>query len=90
MHGESSGDRDALLLATGKRFRIASRLLFQANRFQKLIRFGFGFFVLHSLYMDRSFNDVTKHGEMGKQIEMLKNRADFASEIVDASLVFVF
>src|SRR5207302_11426267 len=42
----------------------------------------------HAQYVRRRFDDIVEHGQVRKQIEMLKNRADFAAQFFDASRLF--
>ena len=90
MHCQRTGDGHPLLLSAGKRFGVAPRRLFHSDGFQQLVCFVFRFLSCHAQHMCGGFDDVSQHGQMREQIQMLKDGPDFPSQLFDPARVFMF
>ena len=80
LHGERTGDRDALLLATGEVVGIAVELLGEADLRQHLLGQRQSLRLRHVLGDARREHDVLPHRQMREQVVALEDDADILAQ----------
>ncbi len=83
IHAQRPGDRDALLLTTGKLPRIFRGLFGDLDPLQIVHGDVFGFLLRHLAHPDRGKRAVLEDGQMRKQVEVLEAHTDFAADLID-------
>ena len=78
-HRECAGDRDALLLTTGKLGGVVVFLVRKPNHAQKLDCAGLGLGTRQLQHRHRRLDAVTERRHMRKEVEMLEHHADLGA-----------
>lgn len=76
LHCKCACNRDALLLTAGKLTGVDVPFIGQTHLPEEFLRKCIRLSGRHLAQLARSERDVFEHGQMGKQIEMLKDHAD--------------
>ena len=82
-HCQPACNRDALLLSARQLPRQGVFFVEQPHGCEKLRGFGFGSGGADAFHFDGGEGDVFQHGEVGIQVEMLEDEADFGADFVE-------
>ena len=83
LHAERTGDCHPLLLAAGQLSRILAGLLVDAHPLQQFERLALHFSFGPPAHQHRRQGEVVEHGQVRKQVELLKHHPYFAADGID-------